>query len=115
MLGTLELGLNSTAAESTGIPPALGAFGELLRLPVDVVTGAGTHVGAHEVAAQVKTLVEEAKRNLARVQEYQKRYYNAHHHQLKFDVGDRILLSTKNLRRISLTHAGLDHLQSSSV
>ena len=98
MLGTLELGLNSAAAESTGIPPALGAFGELPRLPVDVVTGAGAHVGAHEVAEQVKTLVEEAKRNLVRAQEYQKRYYDAHHRQVEFDVGDRVLLSTKNLR-----------------
>ena len=98
LLGTLELGLNSAAAESTGIPPALGAFGELPRLPVDVVTGTSAHVGAHEVASQVKTLVEEAKKNLAKAQEYQKRYYDAHHRQLEFAVGDQVLLSTKNLR-----------------
>ena len=38
---TLELGLNSANAESTGTPPALGAFGELSRLPVDVLVGDG--------------------------------------------------------------------------
>ena len=38
---TLELGLNSANAESAGTPPALGAFGELPRLPVDILVGAG--------------------------------------------------------------------------
>ena len=41
VVGTLELGLNSANAESTGKPPALGAFGKLPRLPVDVLVGAG--------------------------------------------------------------------------
>ena len=41
VVGTLELGLNSANAESTGKPPALGAFGELPRLPVDVLVGFG--------------------------------------------------------------------------
>ena len=41
VVGTLELGLNSANAESTGIPPAVGAFGELPHLPVDVLVGAG--------------------------------------------------------------------------
>ena len=35
VIGALELGLNTAVAESTGKPPALGAFGELPRLPVD--------------------------------------------------------------------------------
>ena len=38
---TLELGLNFANAESTGKPPALGAFRGLPRLPVDVIVGAG--------------------------------------------------------------------------
>ena len=41
VVGTLELGLNSANAEGTGKPPALGAFGKLPRLPVDVLVGAG--------------------------------------------------------------------------
>ena len=41
VVGILELGLNAANAESTGKPPALGAFGELPRLPVDVLVGAG--------------------------------------------------------------------------
>ena len=41
VVGTLGLGLNFGNAESTGTLPALGAFGELPRLPVDVLVGAG--------------------------------------------------------------------------
>ena len=40
IIGTLELGLNSANAESTGTPPVLGALWELPRLPVDVLMGA---------------------------------------------------------------------------
>ena len=45
VIGALELGLNTTVAESTGKPPALGAFGELHRLSVEVIVGAGVTEG----------------------------------------------------------------------
>ena len=64
MIGVPELGLNTAVAESTGKLPALGAFGELPRLPVDVVVGAGVPVGVADVSQQVKTIVEEARKQL---------------------------------------------------
>ena len=79
MIGALELGLNTTVAESTGKPLALGALGELTRLPFDVVVGAGVPVGVADVSQQVKTIVEEARKQLEKAQTYQKRYYDAHH------------------------------------
>ena len=39
VVGTLELGLNYANTESTGKPPALGAFRELPRLHIDVLVG----------------------------------------------------------------------------
>ena len=71
------MGLNTAVAESTGKPPAVGAFGELPRLPVDVV-GAGVPVGVADVSQQVKTIVEEARKQLQKAQTYQKRYCDAH-------------------------------------
>ena len=79
MIGALELGLNTAVAESTSKPPALGAFGELPRLPVDVVVGAGVPVGVADVSQQVKTVVKEVKKQLEKAQAYQKWYYHAHH------------------------------------
>ena len=50
VIGALELGLNTAVAESTSKPPALEALGELPRLPVDVVVGAGVPVGVDDVS-----------------------------------------------------------------
>ena len=43
-------------------------------------------------------MVEEAKKQLKKAQEYQKRYFDAHHRQLELKVGQKVLLSMKNLR-----------------
>ena len=48
------------------------------------------------MATQVKTIMENAKKQLQKAQEYQKRYFDAHHRQLEFEVGQKVLLSTKN-------------------
>ena len=79
VIGAFELGLNTAVAESTGKPPALGAFRELPRLPVDVVVGAGVPVGVSDMSQQVKTIEEEARKQLEKAQTYKKRYYDAHH------------------------------------
>ena len=70
VIGALELGLNTAVAESAGKPPALGSFGELPRLPVDVVVGAGVPVGVADVSQQVKTIVKEARKQLEKAQAY---------------------------------------------
>ena len=55
-------------------------------------------MGADQVATHVKTIVEEAKKQLKKAQEYQKRYFDAHHRQLKFEIGQKVLPSTNNLK-----------------
>ena len=40
--------------------------------------------------------MEEAKKQLKKAQEYQKRYFEVHHRQLGFGVGQKVLLSAKN-------------------
>ena len=70
VIGALELGLNTAVAESTGKPLALGAFVELPRLPVDVIVGTGVPVGVADVSQQVKTIVEEARKQLEKAQAY---------------------------------------------
>ena len=76
VFGALEVGLNTAVSDSTGKPPAL-----MPRLPVDLIVGTESHVGAQNIATQVKAIVEEAWKQLAKAQEYQKRYYDAHHRQ----------------------------------
>ena len=51
------------------------------HLPVNLTVGTELHVGAQNVVMQVKTIVEEAQKQLEKAHEYQKRYYDAHHRQ----------------------------------
>ena len=82
VVGALELGLNTAVSDSSTVkPPVLVALGEMPRLPVDLIVGTESYVGAQNVALQVKAIVEEARKRLAKAQEYQKRYYDAHHRQ----------------------------------
>ena len=55
-------------------------------------------MGADQVALQVKTIVEEAKKLLQKAQEYKRKYFDAHQCQLEFKVGQKVLLFTKNLK-----------------
>ena len=73
--------MNAAVSDSTGKPPALVALGEMPCLPVDLIVGTESHVGAQNVATQVKAIVEEAWKQLVKAEEYQKRYYNAYHRQ----------------------------------
>ena len=47
-----------------------------------MLVGVGEHVGADQVATQVKTIVEEAKKQLKKAQECEKRYFDTHNSQL---------------------------------
>ena len=55
-------------------------------------------MGAGQITTQVKNIVEEATKQSKKAQEYQKRYFTAHHRQVEFEVGQKVLLSTKNLK-----------------
>ena len=90
--------MNIATSDSTGKLPTLGAFWDLLHLLVNVLVGARQHMGADQVATQLKTIVEEAKKQLKIAQEYQKRCFDAHYCQLEFESGQKVLLSTKNLK-----------------
>ena len=49
VIGVLKLGLKTAIAENTGKPTTVGAFGDLPKLPVDVVVGARAPEGVNEV------------------------------------------------------------------
>ena len=69
VVGALELALNAAVSDNTGKPPALVALGEMPCLPVDLIVGTESHVGAQNVARQAKAIVEEARKQLAKAQE----------------------------------------------
>ena len=66
VVGALELGLNTAVSDSTGKPSALVVLGEMPRLPVNLIVGTESYVGAQDIASQVKAIVEEAQKQLAK-------------------------------------------------
>lgn len=54
-------------------------------------------MGAGELATHVQELVAAAKAHMAKAQAYQKAHFDRSHRSTEFEVGDMVLLSTKNL------------------
>ena len=46
---------------------------------------------------RIQDLLERAKAHLPKAQEYQKRYFDRHHRHQEHEVGDLVLLNTRNL------------------
>lgn len=53
---------------------------------------------ADDLAARIRNLVAQARAGLTRAQGWQKAHFDRHHADVTFGVGDRVLLSTRNLR-----------------
>ena len=67
-------------AENTGLSPFEMAYGEQVRLPVDVIVGTqGKIPDAIHFTQQIQEVVQDTENHLKRVQDYQKRYFDKHH------------------------------------
>ena len=80
LLYHVEFAINSTVAESIGRSLFELVYGEQVRLPVDVIVKIQSRMldAAHFVQ-HIQKLVQDAKNDLKRAQDYQKRYFNKHH------------------------------------
>ena len=67
-------------AESIGRSPFEMVYGEQVRLPVDVIVGAQSRMpdAAHFVQ-HIQQLVQDAKNQRKKAQDYQKHYFDKHH------------------------------------
>jgi hypothetical protein len=101
-LSTAEFAVNNSHHESIGTTPFRMWCGRDPRIPLRIVPKDYTsHQSktpkAAEFADRMQHGLVEAKKKLEAAQQRQKRYYDSHHRQVTFNVGDRVLLSTKNL------------------
>jgi hypothetical protein len=99
-LAALEFAHNSSIATSTGKTPFELNYGETPKLPIERLI-VNTRVASVESILQcIKNDVEQARINLQVAQERQQRYANEHRRDHEFEVGDQVLLSTVNLRKL---------------
>lgn len=103
LLPLVEFAINDSHHESINAVPFVLNYGKRPNLPLDlVVNQKGEEQGdcdtATSVAERIQTVVAQAKVCLHAAQQRQKAYANTHRRDVKFSVGDEVLLSTKNIK-----------------
>jgi hypothetical protein len=102
-LPALELASNNAVQASTGYTPFFLNSGQEVRLPIDGAVEALRDSPNPEAAERVRLLhvaLEQAKKEILKAQERQRKYADQHRREVTFKAGDRVLLSTEHLRLV---------------
>ena len=96
----IEFSLNSHPNRSTGFSPFYLNFGYHPVTPADLLTceDESSVESVSRFTQRLHSIFAKAKEHLHVAQEQQRRYYDRRHRPAEFDVGQYVLLSTKNLR-----------------
>ena len=100
LLPTVEMAINSSPNKSTGFSPFFLNYGHEPVTPMQLLKGDET-ASTESVASFVQRVTSDwkmARENLQRSVGLQQKYYDQRHRDLHYEVGDLVLLSTRNLR-----------------
>jgi Chromo (CHRromatin Organisation MOdifier) domain len=98
-LTQVEIAYNSSEQASTGFTP-FELNGGSAALPIDIALGTPQATGVQAVedlVGEIRQHLEDARLLLLKRQETQKKYADRHRRNEKYEVGDEVMLSTKNL------------------
>ena len=99
LLPTVELAINSLPNSSTGYSPFFLNYGYHPVLPVELLKG-DEEVNLEAVdnfIVRIQNDWKQARRNLSQSVQRQQQYYNQRHRAVEYQVGDLLLLSSRNL------------------
>jgi len=103
-LPMVELAINSAVHASTGVSPFMMNYGREATLPVDVQlrtrVAAATNPAAGEMAAKMKRIWDGTVRKMDAAKSRQKEAADKKRSEAAFAVGDKVLLSTANVRMV---------------
>jgi hypothetical protein len=104
-LSALEMAYNNAKQASTGFSPYYLNYGREVSFPLDIALGDArrpmcNNPEAADRIAQLKADIEKAKSSIREAQQRQSRYVDPHRRDITFRVGDRVMLSTSNLRMV---------------
>ena len=103
-LPAAELAFNNSKNETTGFTPFYLVYGREARMPLDLalapLTKAADNPTAAEATARWRAALQQASDNSAQQQRRQKKYADRARREVRFAVGDRVLLSTQHLKLI---------------
>ena len=101
LLAVVEFAINSSWQASIGMSPFKCVYGYTPKTPLTVdlpPPGEEKVPAAVDFAKQMQDLLRLPKRRLEAAQHRQKAYADQHRIEMEFQVGQRVLLSTKNLK-----------------
>jgi hypothetical protein len=102
-LAAAELAVNNARQSSTGFSPFYLNYGQEVQLPLDQAI-AGLRPATNPIAAdrikRLKSDLDLARTNIERAQKRQAKYADQHRRDVKFKIGDQVLLSTEHLRMV---------------
>jgi hypothetical protein len=102
-LAAAELAINNAVQASTGFSPFYLNFGQEIQLPLDqAIAGLlpSSNPTATDRISRLKTGLELARSNIEKAQTRQAKYADQHRRDVKFQVGDSVLLSTEHLKMV---------------
>jgi transposase InsO family protein len=97
LLPLAEFAYNNSCHPTMKISPFFACYGFHPRLTCEA-TEKATVPNAGERISQLADTRKKLETNWEQASEYQRAYYNKHHRPQVFNVGDKVLLSTKHLR-----------------
>ena len=96
-LPVVEFEINSTINDSTGYSPFYVAYGQEATKPADLLEGLSPNPAARNFANRITTIYHVVRTRLEKAQASQKYQVDKQHCDASFQVGDHILLDTRNL------------------
>ena len=101
-LVAVEIAYNNSKQSSTGFSPFYLNYGQHPSLPLSLAISDNESNNSNATAEQMlEKLFDDlisAEKNMSKAQEKQSHYTNLHRQHIEFDVGDKVMLSTADLR-----------------
>ena len=99
-LPTIEMVINSMPNKSIGFSPFYLNYGHQPIMPIQLLCG-NDKINTESVASFIQRLTSDwelARENLQRSVGLQQKYYDRRHRDVKYNMGDLVLLSTRNIK-----------------
>ena len=100
LLATVEMVINSLPNQSTGFSPFFLNYGHEPVMPIQLL-GGNERVSTESVTSLVQRVTSDwelPRENLQRPVGLQQKYYGRKHRDIRYKIGDLVLLSTRNLK-----------------
>ena len=97
VLPAVELAINSTVNDGTGYSPFYVAYGQEATKPADLLEGLSPNPAAGDFANRIATIYPVVRTQLEKAKASQKHQADKRRHDASFQVGDHVLLDTRNL------------------